>query len=324
MKTVCEMRKMKTDHGKKKNNGKAERRINNLGTTLVELVVSFALLAIFLASATMCISHAVLFYYYERQEIAALSVADLAFSEIKDEIRTMQSSKYNGYVKIRDRNEASKSMDEVSLVSGNYTGSCIEFVTSNIHDAATAVQIDTEGCGADGVFPDESDGLYKGAVMINQDGLYNSNLKNINAGYVTERYYCRYPETEPGGYDDLFMDVYLQDSSASKVDGFNSLAFNTKVVWHALEKIPVASYQDFRVKLMFSVKPEADGDGNLVVKNVDVAVYVLDKDVSEGEIRDEGELESKAVYVKKRSIELQNTVYYRDRNVPTMYSDVVE
>ena len=296
----------------KKHNRRHEISKNNMGVTLVELIVSFALLAVFMASATMCISHAVLFYYYERQEMAALSVADLAFSGIKDEIRTMQSSDYNGYVKIRDRDDSTNTMKGVSEYNGKYTGSCIEFVTSNIHDTATAVQIDTEGCGSDGVYPDgTTDGVFKDAKMVSLEGLVNANLQNIYAGYVTQRYYCKYPEDDLSPFKDLYMDMYCADSGAADADGFKTvLEPDDKVVWHALDKLPVASYQGFRVEMTFSVSPVDDGNGNPVVKNVDVTVDVLDDE------------RGKVVYSKNRSIELVNTVYYYEDD--TMYSDITE
>ena len=79
------------------------RKQKNSGVTMVELIVSFALLSIFLVAATMCISHAVIFYFSERQTMSSYSVADIVFSEIKNELRTMQSSDFNGYIKLREK-----------------------------------------------------------------------------------------------------------------------------------------------------------------------------------------------------------------------------
>lgn len=272
-------------HIKKSHNEKRKNR----GVTMVELIVSFALLSIFLVAATMCISHAVIFHYSERQTMSAYSVADIVFSEIKDELRTMQSSDYYGYVKIREKNASDGRLVAVAENGGIYEGTTIEFVASNINNGANAVQLDTEGCTC---------------ALINKDGVVKENIDNIKDGYLTLRYYSPYRETKMSGYEKLYMDQIMMGSSAEASNNYNEI-IGSKVVWHAEEKLPVQLYQDYTVSLKFSVHPTTDSEGHKVVNFVDVSVSVNDAD---------GE-----VYQKSRRVELQNTVYYETGN--TLYSD---
>ena len=276
-----------------------KKKLNNKGITLVELVVSFGLLAIFLATAAMCISHAVLFYYHQRQEMAAFTVADLAISEIREDIRSMQSSKYNGYIKVRKKNDRGKLVG-VTKTSGSYEGTTLEFVTSNIQDSAIAVQIDCEGCGS------ESTGIFSDAILINSEKVVNESIKNIRKDHITLRYYYKYPGEDLDGYEDLYMDKLLSDSSATKETAFSSYANGKNVVWHTLEKLPAESYQDFTIDLDFSVTPFDDGSHE-VVSYVDVTVSV--KNASGDE-----------VYSKESRVDLLNEVYYKGE--ATMYSDM--
>ena len=272
-------------HNMKHYNGKKK----NLGVTMVELIVSFALLSIFLMTATMCISHAVIFHYSERQNMSAYSVADIVFSEIKDELRTMQSSEYYGYVKIRKKSDSDDKLMAVSENGGVYEGTTIEFVPSNINNGANAVLLDSEGCTC---------------ALINKDGVVKDNIDNIKEGYLTLRYYSTYRETKMAGYEKLYMDQIMMGSSAEASGNYNEIVGN-KVVWHAKEKLPVQLYQDYTVSFKFSVRPTVDSEGHNVVNYVDVSVSVNDAD---------GE-----VYQKSRRVELQNTVYYETGN--TLYSD---
>lgn len=269
---------------------------------MVELIVTFALLAIFLAAASMCISHAIINYYNEQHMMAAYSVADLVLSEVKDEIRTMQASeKYSGYVKLRTKDGTGK-LVSASESGGTYTGTTIEYVASNINDGRTAVQIDTEGCTD---------------VLISDEDVTTDYWEDLKSGYLTMRYYSQYPEKNLAGYKNLYMDEIVAGTSAVASGSYDSLPIGTKVVWHAQEKLPVPKetenykgsvYQGFTVDLEFSVAPVTDSEGNDVVEYVDVTVNV--NDVSE------------RVYSKTRRVGLQNTVYYTEKN--TMYSDGAE
>ena len=275
---------------KNKYNYSFHNKINkNRGVTMVELVVSFALLSIFLVAATMCISHAVIFYYNERQTVSAYSVADIVFSEIKNELRTMQSSDYYGYIKIREMSESDNRLYAVSENEGVYEGTTIEFVASNINNGANAVLLDAEGCSC---------------ALIDKEKVIKKNIDNIKSGYLTLRYYSPYRETKMAGYEKLYMDQIMVGSSAEDSGNYNDIV-GKRVVWHAEEKLPTQLYQDYTVSLKFKVHPEPDGNGNKVVKSVNVVVMVKNADG--------------VVYQKSRSVELQNTVYYETKN--TMYSD---
>ena len=271
---------------------------------MVELIVTFALLAIFLAAASMCISHAILNYYNEQRMMAAYSVADLVLSEVKDEVRTMQASKnYSGYVKLLTKDASGKLVASAES-GGEYTGTTIEYVTSDLYDNRTAVQIDTEGC---------SD------VLINEDGINDDYWEDLKSGYLTMRYYSLYPEKNIAGYKNLYMDELVAGTSAVTSGNYGTLPVGTRVVWHAQEKLAPPQdteeasgsvYQNFTVSLNFTVKPEKDADNNPVVKYVDVSVDVNDA--------------NGMVYNKTRRVTLQNVVYYKDGSQKTMYSDGAE
>ena len=113
------------------------------------------------------------------------------------------------------------------------------------------------------------------------------------------------------------MDRILPESAAVKKPAFSSYS-GCKVVWHTLEKLSTESYQDFKVSLEFSVKPEEieietddpdNPDQVLLVRYVDVTVNVLDPAEPTGD----------PVYTKVRRIDLANTVYYKEES--TMYTD---
>lgn len=264
---------------------------------MVELIVTFALVAAFLTMTTMCVSHAILFYYSETKTMHAYTVADLVLSEVKDEIRSMQGSGegLNGYVKLRKEDEHGM-LVPAAAAGGVYEGTTIEYVASNINDAATAVQIDAGGCGDVLIGEDgKKEILIDGSLVSNAD---------LAPNYLTMRYYSRYPESRIMGYKNLFMDTIVTGTSADASGKFTGLTAQ-KVVWHAQEKLPRQSYQDYTVALLFQVKPVTDPVGNQMVYSVDVTVRVR-----------EGE---EIVCEKRRRVDLQNTVYYKSGN--TLYSD---
>ncbi|MCR5702082.1 MAG: prepilin-type N-terminal cleavage/methylation domain-containing protein [Lachnospiraceae bacterium] len=271
-------------------NKKKGKKMHNRGVTMVELIITFALLAVFLTTATMCISHAVIFYYHERQTMSAYSVADMVLSEIKDDIRTMQSSDYNGYIKIREKN-AVGNLIAVSPAAGEYKGSTLEYVASNLNDGANVVQIDTNGCNC---------------AMIDDKSIKKSEIDDIDKDYLTMRYYGRYPEKNLNQYKNLYMDRIITGSSADVSGNYAALSTD-KVVWHAQEKLAKQVYQDYTISLEFSVKPgAANAEGKQYVDYVDVTVKVNN---TEGE-----------VYKKTRRVNILNKVYYE--NGRTLYSDV--
>lgn len=270
----------------------------NKGVTMVELIVTFALLAIFLAAASMCISHAVIFFFDEQQRLSSFTIADAVFSEVKSEIRTMQGStdEHKGYVKLR------KTGGAADYSGGTYTGTTIEYLASSIGNGATAVQIDTAGC--DNYLIDIKDNKLK--VITLEDGTTTSNA-NLPAGYLTMRYYSQYSENDPK-FENKFMDIITAGSEAINETEFNSIS-GSKVVSHAQEKLPVKMYQynnkSYQVELQFSVTPRNDGM-NDIVDYVDVTVFVKDG--------------TETIYQKTRRVDLQNVVYY-NKNA-TMYSDI--
>lgn len=262
----------------------------NKGVTMVELIVTFALLAIFMGAATMCISHAIIFFYDEQQRMSAYTVADGVMSEIKEEIRTMQGSEdgLNGYVKLRNTIDAN-------------TGATLEYITSNINDNENAVQIDANGC---------KDLLINGKDNTLREVTYNGNPSksaNLESGYLTMRYYGKPPEID-STYKKLFEDKIVAGTTAGSAADLVS-HIGEKVVWHAQEKLPVEFYQEHKIGLEFKIFPRDEGGVNYV-DYIDVIVYVKDADGVE------------TVYQKERRIALLNKVKYKPKDEATMYSDI--
>lgn len=71
---------------------KLRNKINNFGSTLVEMVVCFALLSIFITSAAMIIASVTNLYYQVKGETYARQVADILTEKIAAEI---EGAKYN-------------------------------------------------------------------------------------------------------------------------------------------------------------------------------------------------------------------------------------
>lgn len=286
-------------------NSKTKKRIicRNKGVTMVELIVTFALLAIFLATATMCISHAIIFFFDEQQRMSSYTVADVVLSELKDEIRTMQSSEdgRKGYIKLR------KGSSGPDVAGGVYTGTTIEYMASNINDGLNAVQIDVAGCDDYMI-----DGKNESLREVTVDGAV-TNKADIKSDYLTMRYYGRFKETN-STYEELFMDKIVNGTYAASLPVFNGIT-GSDVVWHASEKLPKELYQRHLIELQFSVSPHDDGSGHQIVDYVDVTVFVK-------RITDESTMATEQVYQKERRIDLQNNVYYKPYSEATMYSDV--
>ena len=58
----------------------------NAGTTLIEMVISFALLGLFVACATVVITYVTNLYYHVRGESYARQVGDIVVNKIQSEI----------------------------------------------------------------------------------------------------------------------------------------------------------------------------------------------------------------------------------------------
>ena len=226
--------------------------------------------------------------------MSKFSVADTVLSELRKEIRTMQSSELGGFLKIRNGG-ASATADE-----GTYTGDGIEFLRSNDKDGRILVQMDAAGCGSDTYMIDKEKILKSASVIAAE----------IPADQLTCRYYLQTSETEDK-YDGLFMDFMAEDTDLSKDTAFAD-AVGHPVVWDVENRLPATLYQGLPIRLLFSVKPYED-NGEQVVGAVDVTVQVLKEPVSD-EVPD-----PEVVYSKAGTIPLQNRVVYQ--SAKTVYSE---
>ncbi len=287
----------------------AKRRTGrkNAGTTMVELIVSFALLAIFLTAVTMVISNALITYYNEQRLMSMFSVADTVFSEIKNDIRTMQPSVYptggsggsgaGGFIKLRGSSGESLPGANGTTV----TGETIEFVKANRQDGLVLEQIDAKGCK-------------DGAALIElKEDKINVLKKNVNetipAGGLTARYFLRAPE-RTNGLKNYFMDQKRTDSDVPNNNTYTEVANNAQLVWDAEDRLPTELYQGLTVKTTFSVKPVETSGVGLVVSSVDIKVSLYKQDDL-----------TTPVYEKEGAVPLQNVVCYN--NEKTVYSEAV-
>lgn len=271
----------------------------NAGTTMVELIVSFALLAIFLTAVTMVISNALLTYYREQKQMSIYSVADTVLSEIREDVRTMQPSVYpagggsgaaaSGYIKLRNDGVTAPWNPSV----GEITGETIEFVKSKMQDGVILEQIDAKGCADNAVMVElrEDETTHENKVFAIKEGMGTI----MPAGRIIARYYLKAPE-QTDSLRNYFMDIKHPDSVVAKDSTYTGIPDNTQVVWDAEDRLPAKLYQGLTVKTSFTIKPEG---ADLVVPSVEVKVSLYDpKDPDT------------PVYEKKGTIPLQNTVRY--------------
>ena len=274
---------------------------------MVELIVSFALLAIFLTAVTMVISNALITYYNEQRLMGMFSVADTVFSEIKNDIRTMQPSVYpeggnsgsgaGGFIKLRGGSGESLSGSNETTV----TGETIEFVKANRQDGLILEQIDAKGCET-------------GAALIEMQGDEIGVLKeNVNltipAGGLTARYYLRAPE-QNASLRNYFMDRKRSESNVPKKVSYSGIRNGTQLVWDAEDRLPTKLYQGLTVKTTFSVTPKETTGVGLVVSSVNIKVSLYEQDDP-----------TTPVYEKEGAVPLQNVVCYN--NEKTVYSEAV-
>lgn len=270
---------------------------NNKGVTMVELIVSFALLAIFLSVVTMCISDVLTTYYRQQKLMSMYTVADTVMGELKDEIATMQGSELKGgagkgYIKLRD--ESGNAITTVDA-NGKYTGTTIEFLQPNTMDGPIMMQIDTKGTQA---------------PIIDSETIIKTQAENINADRLTMRYYLQFSENNLD-YKGLYLDKLCNNTKALAT--YNALnpslmTAGTNVIWDAEERLPETLYQGYKVEISYSVDPTSvvvNGENKLLVKTVDVTVRIFEEDTLK--------------YEKIRTIGLENPVYYKTD--PTVYSD---
>lgn len=265
------------------------------GTTMVELIVSFLLLGIFLTAVSIVISNATGTYYREKQQLSEFTVADTVLAELRGEIRSMQASGLGGFVRIK--NGAAWQSAAVGTPCG---GDMIEFIRSNEKDGLILMQMDAGGC-ADGTVMIDSERVQKSADELQAA---------IPKDRLTCRYYLRAEETQDE-YRGLFVDVLKEDSTMAAKSGL-APARGKPVVWDVESRLPESLYQDRNIRLYFSVTP-FDDNGNAAVGSVDVTVEVLKK------AEPDSESAPQVVYRKAGTIPLQNTVYYRNEAV--LYSE---
>ena len=279
-----------------------KRQLNNKGVTLTEMIVSFALLAIFLVAVTIVMTYAVRNYYEVRRVMSSYSVADLVLDEIKNDINTMQIAEHevnnapygSGYVKLRNDSGVGVTGTAGTEISGN----TIEFVASNKKYATYVEQIDAAG--------------YKGKMI--RSAKLTKNLTDADgalpSGYLTVRYYTAYTAEETTSLKDYYADIARADSTIlDSTKGIAGVAAGDKIVRDCEERLPTDMYEKFTVKLTFSVKPVAEtvnGVSMLRVKSVNAHVDVY----QDGDLK----------YVKDRDIAIQNPVYYN--NEKTLYSEL--
>ncbi len=273
------------------------------GTTMVELVVSFLLLAIFLTCVTMVISNALTTYYREQRLMSIYSVADTVLKEARDDITRMQGSgmtadgrERKGYVKLRSGAAgstvksalASVDMHGQTVTGSIYVGDTIEFLQANETDGFIMEQIDSFGS--------------KGSAMIDKDGI-KKQAADVEAAIpknqLTARYYLPAGDEATTALKGMFMDQVL---SSSSVKGNYSGA--TNVLWDAEDRLPDGLYQGFPVSVSFAVETHTEGT-DVIADRVTVFVKVYEKSP------DDPDNLGNAVYQKEGVINLQNTVFYK-------------
>ena len=287
------------------------------GTTMVELVVTFALLGIFLSAVTMVITNSLTTYYSQQRLISMYSVADVVMGELKNDIRSMQGSvtpdgtALEGFVKLRDASGIVGATDR-----NPSTGSTIEFLKSNEYDGLILEQLDAGGCSED-------------AALIDSNGIIKNPIGDtVPANRLTARFYLMAAENSDK-YKKHYFDVYKSDcqlADATIYAGANGITTGQEVVWDAIDKLPRALYQDFLIRTEFEVTPHSDGNGHLAVSQVTARVSIYDALVQEVELP--GGITKKVstipagadpVYTRETIIPLQNTVWYSTDK--TLYSD---
>nr|MCR5623785.1 type II secretion system GspH family protein [Lachnospiraceae bacterium] len=276
------------------------------GFTMVELIVSFAILAIFLIAVSMAITVSVRQYNEERNLIMAFDVADTITSMLKDDIRSMQGTVNGmsdtdtsdpGYIKLRDADGNTVPFTDGSPAA--ISGETIEFVMPGASDNDCAEQIDAKGfVGSDGA---------KG-VLVKNHSVINDKVSGLDEGYLTFRYYRKDIQENNDSYKTCYVDACLADTSFADEVGLSS---GKKVARDAEERISAALYHNYKIELTFSVTPEeytpTSATDDYIVKYVDITVNVIHK------------VDGSLAYSKKSSVALLNKVLYKSSE--SMYSD---
>ncbi|MCR4691596.1 MAG: hypothetical protein K5739_09655 [Lachnospiraceae bacterium] len=295
----------KSPRGPIKAAGIREILVQQSGTTMVELVVSFLLLAIFLTTVTMVLSNAVLTYYNEQKLMNVYSVSDTVTKEIREDIRRMQGSgsfadgrERKGYVKLRDgAGKTVTAKTDRTMPDGStknvYHGESIEFLQANEKDGLLMEQMDAKG-------------LASATWMVDTDGILKSDgdlSARITAGQLCARYYLKNGKEETDALRNLFMDRVYPASSIR--DTYHGVPDGGSVLWDVEDRLPAELYQGLPITLEFDIESASEG-GQEVVRGVLVTVKVYDMPES-GDVADVTD----PIYSRSSMIPLQNEVYYK-------------
>ncbi|MCR5586071.1 MAG: type II secretion system GspH family protein [Lachnospiraceae bacterium] len=279
--------------------------LSNAGFTMVELIVSFALMGIFMIATTMAISTSITQYYHERDLISAFSLGDSVLSFVKEDIRTMQGSDNliaaNGYIKLRDADGK-----QITGEAGTeITGETLEFVMSSATETDCVEQIDAKGFVTG---EKNSDGTDKKGVLIKNHAIINDAIEDMDSGYLTFRYYRKDNYEEGVNYKNCYMDYVL---TGTELANSGILETGTRVARDAEERIAESQYQRYKIEMEFSMTPEdydeTSDATDMIVRYVNIKVNIIDAD-------------GNFVHSKETSVALQNKVLYKNEN--TMYSDL--
>lgn len=104
------------------------RKLNHAGFTLVEMIVSFALLSLFMVAATRMISYTIGIYYSASGHMNGMQVANMISNKIVGQIETASAAK-TPHV-----NAGAEGIDSISLIDA--TGSAVTITASAQEGAA--------------------------------------------------------------------------------------------------------------------------------------------------------------------------------------------
>lgn len=282
------------------------KKVNNKGTTLVELITCFLLLGIFLIAVSVILTTSFRQYYHEMRTMSAYSVADSVLDEIKNDIRSMQASETlissDGYIKLRNRADNKIQKTTEMAADGSLSGQVIEFVASNGGNGSYAEIIDTRG--------------YIGALVQSHQEI-NSAIAPLGENYLTIRYFMRDPnEPADSVYAGRYVDRNITDTAVQKGLAHNGslIAPEAELARGAEERLSREFYNGFHVDIGFKVWPKIYDASDYYVDVVEATVNVYEDENGNGSY-DEEEM----VYTKTRRIPLENLVFYD--NYATLYSD---
>ena len=94
-------------------NKTSENRIKNRGTTLVEMITTFALISLFMVAATKVISNVVSVYYSAKSISTTLQVSDIIATKIKGEIEGAMTTNL-----IRKNAEGTETVLDYAIIIG--------------------------------------------------------------------------------------------------------------------------------------------------------------------------------------------------------------